>query len=88
MHLEFDPAKDRANIAKHGVSLAAALQFGWGDALIWPDARSVYGEDRQCAIGYIGARLHVVVFVDRPGTRRIISLRRANSREVERYDKT
>lgn len=37
------------------------------------------------AIGYIGLRLYVVVYVDRNGTRRIISLRKANSREEKRY---
>jgi uncharacterized DUF497 family protein len=33
-----------------------------------------------CAIGYIGDHLHVVVYVDRPDSRRIISLRKANLR--------
>jgi uncharacterized DUF497 family protein len=40
------------------------------------------------ALGYIGLRIMAVVFVDRPPERRIISLRKANSREVKRYAET
>lgn len=44
------------------------------------------------ALGYIGLRIMVVVFVDRPPElsteRRIISLRKANTREVKRYAET
>jgi len=39
-------------------------------------------------IGYIGDRLFNVVFVERGEERRIISLRKANQREVKRYAKT
>jgi uncharacterized DUF497 family protein len=92
VHITFDPAKDTANFAKHGMSLALAAQMEWDSAVVWPDARRVYDEPRQCGIGYIGPRLFFVAFVDRAvGTqtqRRIISLRKANSREVIRYAKT
>ncbi|MFC3380260.1 BrnT family toxin [Rugamonas sp. CCM 8940] len=49
------------------------------------DGRKEYGEERKCAIGYIDDRLFYVVYVDRAESRRIISLRKANSREVHRY---
>ena len=39
----------------------------------------------MAAIGYIGLRLYYVAFVDRADGRRIISLRKANQREVKRY---
>jgi uncharacterized protein len=84
----FDPAKDAANIAKHGVSLAEAAELDWEGALIWPDIRRDYGEARICDIGYIGARLLYAAFVDRADGRRIISLRKANNREVKRYAET
>jgi uncharacterized DUF497 family protein len=42
----------------------------------------------MCAFGYISNRLHYVVYVDRDDVRRIISLRKANSREEKRYAKT
>jgi len=85
MDILFDPAKDAANCAKHGVSLALASQLEWDTAVVWPDARHDYGELRQCAIAYVGLRLFFVVFVDRSTDRRIISLRKANPREVKFY---
>ena len=92
MDVTFDPAKDAVNMEKHGVSLTEAASFEWADALVWPDQRRDYGEPRMAALGYIGLRIMAVVFVDRPPEqpteRRIISLRKANSREVKRYAET
>ena len=92
MNVTFDPAKDAANLAKHGVSLTEAAGFEWGTAVVWPDTRRDYGEPRMVALGYIGLRIMSVVFVDRPPEqpteRRIISLRKANTREVKRYAET
>lgn len=42
----------------------------------------------MAALGYIGDRLFYVVFVARVKARRIISLRKANQREVNRYAET
>lgn len=92
MKVTFDPAKDAANMAKHGVSLTEAAGFEWGTAVVWLDTRRDYGEARMVALGYIGLRIMALVFVDRPPEqpteRRIISLRKANSREVKRYAET
>ena len=92
MDIVFDPAKDAANQAKHGAALSDALGFEWEGALIWPDTRQDYGEQRMVALGYIGLRTMALVFVDRPPEqpteRCIISLRKANSREVKRYAET
>ena len=92
MNVTFDPAKDAANVAKHGVSLTEAAGFEWGSVVVWPDTRRDYGEARMVALGYIGLRIMALVFVDRPPEqpteRRIISLRKANSREVKRYAET
>ena len=85
MLISFDPSKDAANIDKHGVSLAQARAIEWDTALVAADDRFDYGEPREYAIAYIGLRLYVVVYVDRDAVRRIISLRKANKREIERY---
>ena len=37
----------------------------------------------MCAIAYIGNRLYYVVYVDRDQSRRVISLRKANLREIK-----
>ena len=88
MKINYDLLKDRTNYAKHGVFLSAAVRFEWAEALVWQDQRRDYGELRYLAIGYIGLRLYVVVFVDRADQRRIISLRKANAREVLFYAQT
>jgi len=86
--IDFDPDKDATNLSKHGVSLAAAAQLDWDAALAWIDDRADYGELRIVALAPIGDRLFFVVFVDRDQARRIISLRRANRREVNHYVRT
>ena len=88
MDYEFDPAKDSANRAKHGVALSLAEVMFAAPHLTFDDDRFDYGEKRQIAVGLIRRRLFVCVFVDRGSTRRIISLRKANSREVKRYGET
>ena len=49
------------------------------------DTRRDYGETRMIALCAIGERLYCVVYVDREDARRIISLRKANYREVMDY---
>jgi uncharacterized DUF497 family protein len=85
MKISFDANKNAINITKHSVSLIMAEHIEWETALIWPDTRRDYGEPCIAGLGYIGTRLYFVVFVDRPKTRRIISLRKANNREVSHY---
>ncbi len=88
LEIIFDPAKDAANIEKHGLSLAEAGSLVWETAVTWPDTRRNYGELRMSAIGYIQQRLYFVAYVDRDIGRRIITLRKANPREYLRYAKT
>ncbi len=85
MEITFDAAKDVANRAKHGVSLALAAELEWDWLLVVPDVRRDYGEQRWIGFAPIGERVYCVVFTDRGEERRIISLRKANGREVRRY---
>jgi|APTNR8051073442_1049403.scaffolds.fasta_scaffold04518_5 uncharacterized DUF497 family protein len=84
MEIEFDPAKDRSNLRKHGVSLAMAREFILEDAIVREDCGEKYGEQRFQAIGPIGSGLFVMIFTVR-STVRVISLRRAEPRERKRY---
>lgn len=81
----FDPDKDAINKAKHGLSLADAELIDWGAALVWEDDRKEYGETRLVALAPIDDRLFCCVYVERNGQKRIISLRKANKREVTDY---
>lgn len=78
----------KATCEKHGVSLADADGFEWETAVVREDARKQYAEPRFEAKGYIGDRLHVMVFCLRVQTLRVISLRKANPREVKSYAET
>jgi len=85
MRIEFDPVKDASNQAKHGVSLSMAGELDWEAALVWVDDRFEYNEARVVALAPKTDILYYVAFVDRGEVRRVISLRRANRREVKHY---
>jgi len=61
-----------------------AAEFDWTTAMVVPSSR--HGEARFFAIGYIGNRLHALVFTKSGVTVRVISLRRAHKRKVKRYE--
>ena len=81
MNIIFDTTKDSANILKHGVSLADAALIEWNTLRAKSDTRQDYGETHTIGYALIGIRLYCVIFTDR----RIISLRKANQREVKHY---
>ena len=85
MNYEHEPAKLAANVGKHGVWFSAADNFEWETAQLEVDNRKRYGETRWNAAGLIGARLFVLTFTLRGNAVRIISLRKANQREVRCY---
>ena len=86
MEFEFDPAKNQANIAKHGGDFEAASDFEWETALDFNDNRFDYGEDRFISIGCIGDRVHVINYTIRGTVIRIIGLRQATRQEVRKYE--
>jgi uncharacterized protein len=65
--------------------LALAEELDWDAALVWIDDRFENGEWRMIALAPKTGILYYVAFVDRGEVRRIISLRRANRREVKHY---
>ncbi len=85
MRIEFDPSKDAANQARHGVSLAVARELDWDAALVWVDSRFEYDELRMIALAPKTDTLYYVAFVERGEVQRIISLRQATRREVKHY---
>jgi uncharacterized protein len=85
--ITFDPLKDAINRIQHGVSLDLAREIEWDDAEFEVDDRRDYGEVREVGVVPIRGRMFCVVFTRRDETRRIISLRRANEREVNRNAK-
>ncbi len=89
---EWDEAKSRRNIRKHGISFPTATALFDLPHLVRLDERESYGEDRWLAIGFIGLLIGVVIFTERiedQGNKsiRIISARKASTREIELYEK-
>jgi len=87
LEYEWDEAKAEANVAKHGVRFEDVSDFEWEEALTLPDDRADYGEQRWKALGKIQRRVHVLCFTLRADRIRVISLRKANPREVEAYER-
>lgn len=87
MEYEWDPAKNRANLAKHGIDFADAVAVFEDDfALTRPDTGS-RGESRFVTVGVDGFGRHlVVVFTDRSTRIRIISARVATKPERKAYE--
>lgn len=87
MKLSYDSAKNDSNIQKHGLSLTEARLLEWDTALEWIDGRKNYGEERRIALVLMKQRLYCIVYVELKIGIRVISLRKANIREVEKYEK-
>jgi uncharacterized DUF497 family protein len=84
---EWDDAKARGNLAKHGVPFEyAARVFLDPDRVEFDASRSEDAETRWKTVGMIEGKLFTVVFTERTGARRIISGRRANAKECRAYD--
>ena len=86
MQFDYDPAKRQINIEKHGVDFlevgAVLLDTNRIDGL---DLRRTFGEERRICLGQSGLRLYVVVYTTRHDRIRIISARKANDREQQKY---
>lgn len=81
MEIEFDADKDRANIAKHGISLARAIDL----ELIAYVSDDRYREPRARLYGLIDDALYCAAATERGEKLRIISLRRAHAKELRRH---
>lgn len=85
--ISFDPDKNEKNIRDRGLSFEQAAEFDFQSAIFLIDDRRDYGEIRYIAIGYLKKRLHVLCFTETPTGIRVISFRKANSRESKRDER-
>jgi len=85
MEYDYDPAKDAVNRRKHGISLGEAERLDWDTAFVEIDERFDYGEWRMVGLGFIGADIFHVAYVENEGVTRVISLRPAEKHEIKRY---
>ena len=82
---EWDDEKARRNLARHGVAFETIRSFDWSTCTTFPDVRFDYDEPRLVSHGLVGARLHVAIWTPRQERVRLISLRKANQREIRNY---
>lgn len=86
MQFEFSADRQAANISKHGIDLKdAAYIFLDACRLDIEDTRTDYGETRRLTVGLVQDRVWVVVYTLRADAIRLISARKANEREQNRY---
>jgi uncharacterized protein len=83
---EWDPAKEALNIEKHGIDFTTATLIWHGPVFERLDNRRQYGEIRIQAFGVVENHSLTVIFTWRSEARRIISARRANSREKSLFE--
>ena len=82
MNIEFDPVKNAANLAKHGLSFAEFVGFDATPVVVADDR---YAEPRFRAYGYVDGEAQCLAFTIRNGGYRAISLRRAHAKEMRRH---
>jgi len=85
MKISFDPVKDEKTRKERGFSLEIGVEVIRHQVATRLDDRRDYGEDRLISFGYVDQRLLVCVYTVRGDTLRIISVRKANDREIKRY---
>lgn len=83
---EWDETKRNTNVEKHGFDFPVASRIWDGFVVERFDGRRDYGESRIIAIGMVDEAIIVVVYTLRGRNRRIISARRANSREKKFFE--
>lgn len=86
MKIEYDLTKNQHNIKERGLSFDLAKHFDFENAVIRQDTRQNYGEVRYQDLGYIDRRVYFIAFSIRNYAVRVISLRKANFREVRFYE--
>ena len=85
MNFAWDEAKNRKNIAKHGLSFEDAEQVFSGPCVTFEDDRFDYGEERLITLGLLAGRPVIIAHSPRDEGTRIISIRKANRHEQKIY---
>lgn len=85
MKIGYDTAKRRKTLAERGLDFDDAAMVFKGNHISIADDRKDYGEARFITVGYLTARMVVIVWTQRQNVKRIVSMRKANDREQKIY---
>lgn len=83
MKITFDERKRRLTLTKRSLDFADAAEVFAGDHFDILDERLDYGEIRVITFGWLQDRAVAIVWTERNGTRRIISMRHVHGKELE-----
>ena len=84
MRITFDRAKRETTLRERGIDFRQAKEVFDGPHLTRPDDREDYGELRYVSAGKLNGRIVIIVWTPRGKARRIISMRKANDREIKK----
>lgn len=87
MRFEWDEAKNRSNLRRHGFDFKDGETVFAGEVFTLLDDRFDYGERRFLTLGELKGRIVAVAHTQRGEATRIISLRKASRNEEEIYYK-
>jgi uncharacterized protein len=85
MEFEWDEAKRRGALNRHGVDFADVVWLDFSNAITVADNRRDYSEERFITYGQLNGRMHVLCWTERNNRMRVISFRKANDREEKYY---
>jgi len=86
MEIKYDPEKRERTLAERGLDFEDAVHVFAGTTIDFIDDRQDYGEERWITFGRLKGRLVALVWTPRGSARHIISMRKANDREQEKYE--
>jgi uncharacterized protein len=82
--ITFDPAKHEKSLFERGLDLQRTKEVFEHLHLTRLDDRCDYSEQRFVSAGRLHGRIVIIVWTPRGRARRIISMRKANKREIQR----
>jgi len=86
MSVSYDSNKNKHNIEHRDLSFDRVADLDWDNAWVYQDERNEYNEICFIAYSMLDKRLHFVCFTETEDGIRVISFRKANSREAKRYE--
>ena len=84
MLITFDPTKREKTLAARGLDFKRAKEVFDGLHLTRSDDRRDYSEERFVSAGRLEGRIVIIVWTPRGRARRVISMRKANKREIKK----
>lgn len=85
MRITFDPSKRDRTLTERGLDFEDAAEVFAGTVVSIEDTRADYGETRINSVGHLRGRMVVMCWTQRADARHVISMRKANEREQERF---